>query len=355
MTRSPLERAQRVADDLLRPRAEQVDRSSVSREAVDVWAREGLLGLAGPRSHGGAQAPAQVVREVQEVLAGACGATWFVVTQHATPLAMLTESPNEQLRSRHLAALCSGDLLSGVAFSHLRRPAAQSVRATRVDGGWRFDGHVDWMTGWGICDVVLLAGQTDDDRVVFVLVDARPGAGVTASPPLALAAMQATRTVTLDLDGLQVADADVVHVGDAAAWRAEDALRTANPAPHVFGLQRECVRRLAETASRRADGTAAALAHALGLEGERLRRVAWTLLDDVPVEELVEDRLAVRASSLELALRTASALVAATGGSAMASEAAPQRLVREAVFFLVQAQTPPSREALLQLWRDSGA
>lgn len=355
VTRSPLERAQRVADDLLRPRAEQVDRTTVSRDAVDVWARQGLLGLAGPRSHGGAQARPAVVREVQEVLAGACGSTWFVVTQHGLPLAMLTASPNEGLRSRRLAGLCSGDLLSGVAFSHLRRPGPPAVRATRTDGGWRFDGHVGWMTGWGICDLVLLAGQTDDDHVVFVLVEAREGAGVTPSAPMALAAMQATSTVTLDLDGLQVADADVVHVGDAAAWRAEDVLRTANPAPHVFGLQRECVRRLAETASRRGDGTAAALAHALGLEGERLRRVAWTLLDDVPVEELVEDRLAVRASSLELALRSASALVAATGGSAMSRDAAPQRLVREAVFFLVQAQTPPGREALLQLWRDSGA
>jgi hypothetical protein len=161
--------------------------------------------------------------------------------------------------------------------------------------------------------------------------------------------------VTLDLSDLRVADADVVTVTADAEWRAADALCTANAGPHVFGLQRECVRRLAETASARDDGTAAALAHALGQEGARLHRVAETLLEDVPPEELVEDRLAVRASSLELAVRSATALVAATGGSAMSLDAAPQRLVREAVFFLVQAQTPPVREAVLQLWRDSGA
>ena len=355
MPPSPLERARRLADELLRPTAEQVDRTVVPRSHVDAWAREGLLGLAGPRAYGGGQAPPVVVREVAEVLAGASGATWFVVVQHAMPLAALSASPNESLQDRRLAGLCSGEVLAGVAVAHLRRPGPPAVRAQRVDGGWRLDGHVGWMTGWGICDVLLLAGRSDDDQVVLVLLDAREGGGLTASAPLELAAMQATRTVTLDLDDVRVPEAEVVDVVPAAAWLVEDALRTANPTPHTFGLQRECVRRLAETASRRDDGTAAALAHSLQHEGERLRRVAWTLLDDVPADELVEDRLAVRASSLELVVRTATALVAATGGSAMSLDAAPQRLAREAVFHLVQAQTAPVREAVLQLWRDTGA
>ena len=352
---APLTRARRLADDLLRPGAEQVDRTLVPRSHVDAWAREGLLGLAGPRAYGGAQAPAPVVREVAEVLAGACGATWFVLTQHALPLASLAASGNDELKRRRLAALCSGELLSGVAFAHLRRPGPPAVRATRVPGGWRLDGHVAWMTAWGLCDVVLLAGRSDADEVVLVLVDAEEGRGLSASAPLALAVMQASRTVTLDLDGVLVRDADVVQVDDATAWLAADAQHTANATPHTFGLQRECVRRLAETASRRDDGTAAALAHGLGAEGERLRRVAYTLADDVPAGELLEERLAVRASALELVLRSATALVAATGGSAMALDAAPQRLAREALFHLVQAQTAPVREAVLQLWRDTGA
>lgn len=355
MIPSPLDRARRLADELLRPTAEQVDRTVVPRARLEAWARAGLLGLAGPRAYGGAQAPPAVVREAIEILAGACGATWFVAAQHATPLAALAASANDDLKQRRLAALCRGELLAGVAVAHLRRAGAPAVRATRADGGWRFDGHVAWMTGWGICDVALLAGRSDADEVVLVLVDAREGDGLRASAPLELAAMQASRTVTLDLDGFSIADRDVVEVSDAASWLAADALRTANPTPHTFGLQRECVRRLAETASQRDDGTAAALAHGLGQEGQRLRRVAYTLLDDVPADELLADRLAVRASSLELVVRTATALVAATGGSAMSLDAAPQRLAREAVFSLVQAQTAPVREAVLQLWRDTGA
>jgi hypothetical protein len=81
--------------------------------------------------------------------------------------------------------------------------------------------------------------------------------------------------------------------------------------------------------------------------------VAYVLVDDVPAAERIEDKLAVRASSLELVVRSATALVAATGGAAMAMDAAPQRLMREAVFHLVQAQTGPVREATLQLLRES--
>lgn len=345
-------RARSVADTLLRPAAEQVDRSVVPRSHLDAWGAAGLLGVGGPPEYGGGGAPAAVVREVTEVLAGACGATWFVATQHGLPLASLAACANAPLRDRLLPGLCTGAVLSGVAVAQLRRAGPPAVTATRVGGGWRLDGHVGWMTGWGICDVVLLGGLSPDGEVVLALVPARDGGGLAASAPLELAAMQATRTVTLELDGLLVADADVVETTDAAGWLDADRQRTANAGPHHFGLQRECTRRLAETAAQREDATAAALAQALAAEGERLRRVAYTLLDDVPPQEHLQDRLDVRACTLELVMRTATALVAATGGSAMAVHAAPQRLAREAMFLLVQAQTRTTRQAQLQLLRE---
>lgn len=345
-------RARELCDALIRPSAEEVDRTVVPRSHLDAWGAAGLLGIGGPPAFGGGGAPAPVVRQVTEELAAASGATWFVATQHAMPLGVVAASENSALQERVLPGLCSGELLSGVAVAQLRRPGTPAVTATRVDGGWRFDGHVGWMTSWGICDVLLLGGRSAAGEVVLAVVDARDAPGLTASAPLQLAAMQATRTVTLDLDGLVVADADVASVEDADAWLAADALRTANAGPHHVGLQRECARRLAETAARRDDGTAAALAHALGLEGERLRRVAYTLLDEVPADEHLDDRLAVRASVLELVQRTAWALVTATGGSAMAADAAPQRLAREALFLQVQAQTASTREAQLQLLRE---
>ncbi len=345
---SPVLAARHLADDLLRPAAERVDASVVPRSHLDAIAAAGLLGVTAPREHGGGGHAAAVGREVVEELAAACGATWFVYTQHALPLATALRTTNPALFERR-RQLASGELLAGVAVAHLRRLGPPAVTAARVPGGWRFDGHVGWMTSWGICDVFLLAAVAGDE-VVLALLEAREQPGLRASAPMRLAAMTATRTVTLDLDGLVVADDDVLEVAAAEPWLEGDRHKTANPSPHTFGLQRECVRRLAETADRRGDVTAGALADQLRQQGEQLRTSAYQLIDDVPAAEWIDDRLAVRAESLELVVRSATALVVATGGSAMAADAAPQRLVREAVFQVVQAQTGPVREATLRQW-----
>ncbi len=344
---SPVLAARRLADDLLRPQAEQVDDDAVPRSHLDALAAAGLLGLTGPPAYGGAGVPAPVAREITELLAGADAATWFVSTQHAMPLGMLAASANQELRERLLRPLCTG-LLAGVAVAHLRRPGRPAVTATRVDGGWRFDGHVGWMTSWGICDVFLLAGLSGDGQAVFALLPAVEGGGLTASQPMRLAAMQATSTVTLDLAGLRATDADIVATEPYDGWLAIDRAKTANITPAVFGLQADTVRRLAETARDRGDATAAELANRLRDEADALRVQAYALIDHVPADEQIEDRLALRAEALELLVRSATALVAATGGSAMAVGSAPQRRLREAGFMLVQAQTGPVREATLQ-------
>ena len=354
-TTSPVLLAERLADDLLRPAAGRVDVEGVPRSHLDALGQAGLLGLAGPPAYGGGGASPAVVREVVEVLAGADLATWFVMTQHAMPLSVLAASDNEALKERWLRGMCTGEVLAGVAVAHLRRPGPAAVRATRVDGGWQLDGHVGWMTSWGLCDLVLLCGLSDAGKVVMALVPAREGGGLTAGEPMRLAAMQATSTITFDLSAYVVADADVAAVKDVEQWMTADRAKTADTSPSLFGLQAEVVRALAAVAERRGDRTAARLAAELADEATGLRSQAYALIDHVPPLEQVEDRLALRAHALELGLRSASALVVATGGSAMELAAPAQRHLREAAFLLVQAQTGPVREATLERLREQTA
>ncbi|MCW2608531.1 MAG: acyl-CoA dehydrogenase, partial [Frankiales bacterium] len=224
-----------LADTLLRPQAEHVDLHGVPRSHLDAVAAAGLYG----------PLPAVTSREVVELLAGADGSTWFVTAQHALPLLQATAAGHPLL-----PGLLDGSTPSGVAFAHLRRTPCP-VRATRVDGGWRFDGTVDWTTGWGLVDLLLLGGATDDGRFVFALLPAVEQPGLAASAPLQLSAMQGTQTVRLTLTGLRADDADVTLVADAPAWLEADRLRTANAGPHTVGLVREAVARLAAVAARR--------------------------------------------------------------------------------------------------------
>ncbi|MDX6246541.1 MAG: hypothetical protein QOE76_4264, partial [Frankiales bacterium] len=82
-------------------------------------------------------------------------------------------------------------------------------------------------------------------------------------------------------------------------------------------------------------------------EAAGLRTAAYALIDDVPPGERMADRLALRAAVLELLTAATAGLVAAGAGGSMSLGHPAQRWAREALFHLIQAQTPAVRAATL--------
>ncbi|MFJ8109454.1 acyl-CoA dehydrogenase family protein [Streptomyces sp. NPDC096132] len=328
-------RARRLADDLLAPHAEQVDQGEVPVSHLAEIRRSGLLGLNAPQEYGGAAASGAVVRETAEILAGACCSTWFVQTQHHTPVLTLAKSEGP-VRERLLGRLASGELLSGVAYAHLRAFPHTPVRVRRERGGRRFDGTVPWYTGWGLNDVMLLAGVTDADEALFAFAEAREQPGLRASPPLRLAALTAARTVSLELDGLWLPEDAVALRTPHDRWTATDRLRTVNANPAVFGI--------AEAALALVDEDAAPHLRARLTE---VRDRAYTLVDTAKPHDHLEERLALRTRAHEVMQAATTAAVVSGGGRSMLLTNRAQRLAREALFLLVQGQTAESRRALL--------
>ncbi|MEU3528667.1 acyl-CoA dehydrogenase family protein [Streptomyces sp. NPDC038707] len=353
-------RARRLAADLLVPEAERVDQEGMPPGHIEAVKRSGLLGVTAPADHGGAQAPPAVAREVAEILAGACGATWFVQTQHHTPVQTLVRS-EQPVRERLLGPLSRGELLSGVAYAHLRSYPRRPVRVRPERGGWRFDGTVPWYTGWGLNDVMLLAGVTDSGEVLFAFTEARAQPGLRASAPMRLAALTAARTVSLELDGLWLPAEAVALRTPYDRWAAEDRVKTLGTSPAVFGVTEAALSLLDA-------GPAAPLRSRLA----GIRRRAYALAD-APVPQGRTDRpagvpapgetagaepgapdvragerLAVRAEAYEVLRTATTAAVVAGGGRAMALTSRAQRLAREGLFLLVQGQTAESRAAHLR-------
>lgn len=340
-----VEAAHRVATDVLAPIAEQVDQDTVPESSIAAIRTSGLLGLNAPVEYGGSAVSAAVFRETTEILAGACCSTWFVQTQHHTPVKTLTASVGSDgsAKERLLRPLATGELMSGIAFSHLRAHPRIMVGVTPERGGWRFDGRVPWYTGWGLNDVMLLAGVTEDGQALFAFTEAREQAGLRPSAPMRLASLTAGRTVSLELDGLWLPEEAVVSRVPYESWAAADRPKNLNATPAVFGITRSAIALVAAAGDPDAAETAAAL-------GERLdatRREAYELTDHPEPGEHVAERLALKAQAFDLLRAATAAAVVSGGGRAMDLRNPAQRLAREGMFLMVQGQTKDVRRAHL--------
>jgi alkylation response protein AidB-like acyl-CoA dehydrogenase len=350
--------ADRIATDVLEPHASAADDPAVGvrRSTLDEIARAGLLSVTVGVDEGGYGGGQAQEAEVVERLAGACGATWFVGTQHRTPQLMSGDGPRGMppgafrrgpAAEGHRAGLASAATPAGIAVAHLRRPGPPAVTAEPVPGGWRLRGRSDWCTGWGLVDLVMIGAATADDRLLFVLVPARPAPGLSAGEPLPLSVMGGTRTVALTMDDLDVADGSVLAEVDGATYRRHDLARTANATPASIGLLRRILSEMDRQGTERDRPEATELAASMAVQGRRLREEAYALLTGVPLFERVPERVALRGELAALTVRAAQALVATRSGSALLSSSPEQRWAREAAFHMVQAQTDPVRRAQL--------
>lgn len=347
-----VDRARQIADEVLFPTAQDVDRAdTIPADHLAAIARAGLFDLAAAAAGGGFDDDRETAWRVFSTIAGGCGATFFVWAQHHTAVRVLRSSPNQPLVDQLLGELCSGVATAGVAFAHLRRSGPPAIGATRVDGGWLLDGHSPWTTSWGIADWFAIAGADDgrdDGQVVWAMLPRAPSDGVAATP-LQLPVFMATGTVRLRFDRCFVPDERIALIEPLAEWRSRDRKNAAagNPATHGIAVRAtELVRELGE-----GDPLASAAADRLD-DACRAREDAFDeilLAADLDDEESFVARASRhRTECLHLAQRATTALLATVGGRGMDLAHPAQRLAREADFFVIQAQTSDGRTAALR-------
>jgi alkylation response protein AidB-like acyl-CoA dehydrogenase len=338
---------------ILVPNAVAADRHGVSRDAIDHLAAAGFLGS--PLEPPAAQ------RELAEVIAGCDATTWFCWVQHQSPLRALekattgADTPSvDDMKAALLPDLRSGRQLAGIAFAHVRRPGGPNPVATRMPGGWRLEGTLDWVTSWDIADVVMVTAQGSGDdagSLVSAFLPAgrsrRQTTGLVVDLPLALLSMSGTHTRPLRFEGVVLPSSAVVEVVPRDAWLAQDAVTSANANPSAFGVARGAIADLDYLAAQRADERIAALTSSLVDECRAVRRRAYAMVDDASAG--IPERLAIRAASLDLVLRATTAVIVARAGAAMRSGHDAERRVREALFLQVQAQTAATRAASMDV------
>lgn len=327
--------AHKIADDVLFPAAATVDRTGVVPDAH--WralAESGLYGIAAPAQFGGPGMTLPQIVEILEILAGACLATTFTWVQHHGMLAALAASPNAVLRDEVLPAAAVGRIRGGVAYAGAV-PVPPRMRAERVDGGWRLSGHAPFVSGWGIIDLLQVsAGDAATGDIVAGLIPATEQAGIAGVTVVPLFVADATRTVSLDIDGLVIPDERIVSQVSRTEFMANQNFGSRLNGTLPLGVARRCIL-LVEALGHR-DAAIALQAKADGIRA----RLDAGLADSSAL-------LSARAEGAELAVHAAGALVAATGGPALTTSSPAQLLARNAAFTLVAASRPELKELLV--------
>lgn len=315
-------RAQALADDRLFPRALEVDTSNeVPISQLQLLVDAGLYGITSG-ADGREPFSAHAVGSVIEALASGCLTTAFVWTQHLGAARGAWDAGGV-VRASHADDLATGRSRGGVAFAHMLRSGPPLTTVVATADGWLLNGSAPWVTGWGHIDLVHVAARHGDD-IVWALLDAQPSASLH-SEVLTLAALNASSTVTLAFVDHPVPADRVTAVLPFTDWRRgyDKGLRTNGS--FALGLAKRCCIELGPSP----------------LDDELVR--CRHRLDTVSQQEMP----GARAEASALAVRSAAALVAHSGGRAITMQHHAQRLAREAHFLLVQGQTPAIRQHLL--------
>ncbi|MBX3609002.1 MAG: acyl-CoA/acyl-ACP dehydrogenase [Hydrogenophaga sp.] len=159
--------------------------------------------LNAPAGRGDFALALRAMAEVSQV----CGATGFMMWCQAVCGLYMQASGNPALAGEALLALARGDVLGGTAMSNPMKSYAQIegllLKATPVDGGYRINGNLPWVSNLGpghVCGA--LAGVVDEQgqlvrEVMFLL--RCDGDGVELRECPSFSAMEGTGTYALRL------------------------------------------------------------------------------------------------------------------------------------------------------------
>ena len=365
--------ARQVCETALGPNAEATDRGvGPNRANFEALAERGLLGLAIPKAYGGLDANGATQRKFTQLLASYCGVTTFTQAQHHGPSRMVANGLNEELKRRLLPDLASGKRMSGISFAHLRRPGPPVLRAEPVEGGgWRLQGTAPWVTGWGLISQVAFGATLPDGRFLYVWSPTKrdefpdlfecidPPAGnwgsLVASPPLALCAMNASATVELTLTDWFIPAAHKLSESDRETMQRNDRNGVLGATAMPLGCAAAAIRVLGRTAEKRSIPAIQKAEQAFLREWEEVeaQMEEWNGRNADP--DFFANAVRLRAWCIELAVRTAHAAVTASSGAANLLSHPAQRLLREAMFYTVQAQTHEVMDATLARLERAGS
>jgi butyryl-CoA dehydrogenase len=301
-----------------------------------------------PAELGGESCSRPLLLQRFAALAGGSLTAVFILSQHDAAVRRLLMVRDRPVASRWLQAIGAGRAFTTVGISHLttsRRLGAQPVKAADVGpGAYHLEGTIPWVTAAERANVLVTGAVQDDGRQMLIALPAdRPG--VVVRPPFPLAALQASCTTEVALEGVTVDDSDLL-VGPANDILANPgALGTAGleTSALALGQARAALLALVDLAPDRAD-----LAEPLEVLCENWQTFWSQLIAQARGEPGAVSAGQIRTQANSLVLHSTQAYLTARRGSGFLRTEPAQRWARQALFFLVWSCPTPVAQAAIR-------
>ncbi len=289
-----------------------------------------------PTAFGGLGLPPRAILDRYEAVAAGCMTTALILTQRDAATDLIAGCDNAALKQELLPALAAGRSFCTVGIAQLttsKRGPGPALTARAQRDGFVLDGRMPWVTGAAHADVVVTGAVLPSGHQLLAAVDTN-ASGIEVGPPLELMGLNASHTAAVECRGVLVPAERVIR-GPAEVVLAGRA-PTRPLVVSVTGIGH--ARALLELAHNRASRAPVGFTEVVQSANDAYQRVhtqiiaaADRLLDPAPDTPSDEIRIAVN----DLLVRLSAVLLTLSKGSGYLRSDPAQRLVREAIFFLV--------------------
>lgn len=318
-------------------------------EALAVLREAGCWGNVIPRAYGGRESDRRDILATYEAVARGSLTLALVLTQHDGACDLLARCENTALAQRLLPRFATGELLTTVGISQLttsRRGKGPAMRAVADGDGFQLDGFMPWVTSAEKADHIVTGAVLDDDRQILACVPTGTP-GLAVQPRMKLMALTSSWTSEVRCEGVAVAPEELMRGPVEKALQLRAPVKPLTVSSVGMGTAAALMDGIRENIDRLPDGRGlfddTIVAH---YEATRKRLFdAADALDDPDAEiPSMEIRVAIN----DLVTRLAVTLMTLGKGSAYLTSHPIQRLVREAMFFLVWSAPPGVQVGTLQ-------
>ncbi|NJM88331.1 MAG: acyl-CoA/acyl-ACP dehydrogenase [Hydrococcus sp. RU_2_2] len=344
---SVINEAETYLKTIIAPQATELDRdSNALKIALKEMGDRALLALRIPQSWGGLQCNEATFHRFQMLIARYSGALAFLQTQHQSAGNLIANSDNKSLKQNYLPFMGSGKILVGVGFSQLRRQGEPLMKATPVALGYRLDGEVPWITGFGFFQDFIIGATLPNGDAVYGIVPFEECDRIQLSAPMELTAMKSTNTVNAKIDGWLLARDRILTIKPAGAIEQQDLKNVLYHSFFALGCARAGLDIVEINYHRK---KLLFLKHAFDSLDRELTRCGQAIFEALESNlQPFETKLQLRAKAINLAGRCTQAAVTASSGAANSLQHPAQRVYREALMFTVFGQTTAVMQATLE-------